>query len=607
MTNAVRKTKRHELSGPLADLPNEHWTRLFERRAAAHPERVALVTGANSMTFGELDTWSNRLAGLLRERGVRPGSVVACALPRSARAVVALLAVGKARGVYLPLDPDSPDGRLRTLLADARPRVLLHAGQDIPTTGVERVVALDGQWRSSLADRSDSPPGLGAVDAALPAYLIYTSGTSGRPKGVVVGNSGLVNLCHEVERHFRPLVAANRPVRVAHGLSLSFDASWNPFLWLFAGHEMHLLPDAVRRDPERYAAEVRARGLTVVEATATMVAELVAHGLLDQDPVPSLVLIGGERIGRALWTRLREHPGVTAVNLYGPTESTVFATWYTTAEGTEPLLGRLVANSCARVVDEAGQALGPGEVGELWLGGAGVADRYLNQPELTERRFLTGVHRGAQVRWYRTGDRCRHRRDGTLEFLGRLDEQVKVRGHRVEPGEAESVLLERPEVRQAAVVAEEYQGQTRLVAYVVPAKVSGDLTAVLRGALREQLPDYAVPAVLTLVETMPTLPSGKLDLAALAALSAHSPAADGVTAPRTETEKLLAQVWGEVLGIAEPDVHADFFELGGHSLLAARVAARLRRRAVDCSLRDVLRCPTVATLAEHLDTRGRTS
>lgn len=588
-------------SGPVREIPDVHWSRLFDQYAAQAPERVALVTESGSFTFGELESWSNRLAHALCGRGVAPGSVVACALPRSERAVVALLAVGKARGVYVPLDVDAPDSRLRTLVADARPELVISDTHRVAGLREERTVVLSrDHWRESLTGHAHTPLYGGSVGADLPAYIIYTSGTSGQPKGVVIDSGSLVNLYHEVERNFFPLVSSvDRPVRVAHGLSLAFDAAWNPFLWMFGGHELHLLPDVVRKDPELYTRTVHDRGLVVVEGTPTLLEEMVAHGLLNSRSRPDLVVVGGERVGQRLWTRLRDQTGVTALNLYGPTECTVFATWYRSDEGDEPLIGRLVANSHSRVVDDHGRIVAVGEPGELWLGGAGVADRYLNQPEMTAQRFHDDTRLGEPTRWYRTGDRCRYRPDGSLEFLGRIDDQVKVRGYRVEPGEAQNALLLQPEVRNAAVVPEERHGHTRLVAYVVLVEThDDDLVSTLRERLRAQLPEYAVPAAFVLIDRMPALPSGKVDVAALSALRTDDDRA--AVEPRTEFEKSIAVVWSEVLETDHPDLHADFFEMGGHSLLAARIAARLRARGIPCSLRDVLRNPSIAALAEHL-------
>lgn len=586
-------------SGPVREIPGVHWSRLFEQRATHMPEQVALVTDSRRWTFSELDEWSNRLAYELRARGVRSGSVVACALPRSERAVIALLAIGKARAVYLPLDADASPSRLRAIVADARPELIVSDTHDTLGMREEHTVVLgsDG-WQEVLAPHEHTALHDGSVGADLPAYVIYTSGTSGRPKGVVIDSSSLVNLYQEVERNFFPTVAgSDRPVRVAHGLSLAFDAAWNPFLWMFGGYELHLLPDTVRKDPDLYTQTVRDRGLVVVEATPTLLEEMVDHGLLDSGPWPDLVVVGGERVGKRLWARLREQPRLTAFNLYGPTECTVFATWYRSDDGDEPLIGRLVANSHSCIVDDADHAVNVGDPGELWLGGAGVADRYMNQPELTAQRFSNGTHRGAPTRWYRTGDRCRYRRDGSLEFLGRLDDQIKVRGHRVEPGEAEAALLAQPEVRNAAVLPERHQGHTRLVAYVVPAEAHDGMVSTLRERLLECLSEYAVPAVFTLIEQMPTLPSGKVDVAALPAWQADN---GGTVEPRTELEKSIAAVWGDVLGIAKPDVHTDFFDLGGHSLLAARIASRLRGSGTACSLRDVLQNPSIAALAEQV-------
>ncbi|MBF6330405.1 non-ribosomal peptide synthetase [Nocardia transvalensis] len=599
-----RPTQQHEKqfgSGPICEIPEVHWSWLFEQRAARTPDRVALVTDSGSWTFGELNEWSARLAHSLVGRGVESGSLVACLLPRSEWAVVALLAVGKARAVYLPLDTAAPENRLRAIISDARPDLII-ADTDPPfeTDGAVVVTpsALGGRAstdsrRSTV--RTDDPTG-----PDLPAYIIYTSGTSGRPKGVVINSRSLVNLYQEIERNFFPAVANSpRPVRIAHGLSLSFDAAWNPLLWMCGGYELHLLPDTVRKDPELYVRAIRDRELSVVEGPATLLEEMTEHGLLDAEPYPRVVLVGGERVGQRLWSRLSGRAHTTAFNLYGPTECTVFTTWHRSGDGAEPLIGHPIANSHVRLVDDSGHPVVGDEPGELWVGGAGVADRYLNDTGLTALRFHTEIHDGEPIRWYHTGDRCRFRSDGSLEFLGRFDNQVKVRGHRVEPGEAEAALLAQPEVRNAAVTADQHRGHTRLVAYVVAVETRDGLVSTLRERLTELLPDYAVPAAFVLIDQMPTLPSGKIDLAALLTVPAGG---SDTTEPRTALEQTIATIWAEVLDIANPDIHADFVDLGGHSLLAARVAARLRGRGISCFVRDVLQNPSIAALAHKLHT-----
>lgn len=599
-----------ELTGPTRPLPNLGWWRLFERSARRQPDLTALVAEDGSWTFGQLDADANRLARLIQEAtgsgpgtALRPGTVVACALERTGWSVVTALAVAKAGGVHLALEAGSPARRTATVLADADPALLLTDQADLAAQAAPGLPTLVlGDWQPALAGYPAQPPKPVTNAGGRPAYLVYTSGSTGRPKGVLVANHSLVNVYQELAARYFPLAwsgPGGRPVRVAHGLARSFDAAWNPLLWLAGGHQVHLLSEETRSDPDRYLGTVRDRGLTVVEAVPPAVHALVEAGLLTGPSRPRLLLMGGEAVPAALWSRLRATPGLTTVNLYGPTECTVFAT-AARADGEdgspEPLIGRPIGNVRARVVDERAQPVPVGAVGELLLGGACLAEGYLGRPELTAERFVELDGR----RWYRTGDRCRVRAEGGLEFLGRLDEQVKIRGHRCEPGEAEHLLLADPRVAQAAVRAEGAPGDQRLVAYVVPGADAPDLAGLLRTELRTQLPDYLVPARIELVPAMPLGPNGKIDRTALSGQSAAPTTAPPLTPPRSAAERLVAAAWSATLGLEAahaPDVHADFFDLGGHSLLAAQLAARLRAAGLECSLRDVLRHPTIAALA----------
>ncbi|WP_410667644.1 amino acid adenylation domain-containing protein [Amycolatopsis sp. cmx-4-68] len=563
-------------------VPKVGWQELFELRARVGPGRTALVADDVAWTFGDLRRWSGRLATALRAAGAVPGSVVACAMTRSVRAVLAPLAVAKAGAVYLPLDPDLPPARRALILAEAKPAVLL---TDAPGLAAGADVVLSPEnWRGELARRPEHA--VAGPDRGEPAYVVYTSGSTGRPKGVVVGHRSLVNLYGELAARLFP--AGGAPQRVAHGLPLAFDAAWDPLLWLVGGHEVHLVPEDVRTDPERYVRFARRRRLAVVEAVPAQLAGLVDAGLLAGDDRPRMLLTGGEAVGPSLWARLRATPGLTAVNLYGPTECTVFTTCCRLADQSEPAIGRPIANTSVQVVDARLRPVPVGETGELLVGGASLALGYLGDAPLTAARFGT-----APPHWYRTGDRCRCEPDGTLRWLGRLDDQVKIRGHRVEPGEAEQALLALPGVRQALVRAEGTGDRRHLVAYVVLGSGSAD---GLRDRLRETLPEYVVPAVVVEARALPVGRTGKVDRAAAR------------IEPRrlTPAESVVAAAFRSQLGLARLDpvaADSDFFALGGHSLSAAALAARLRARGVPCSLRDVLRRRTVGRLAELVPDR----
>jgi amino acid adenylation domain-containing protein len=565
-------------------VPRTDWCALFERRAHRFPSRIGLVADGSTWSFRELDLWSTRLARGLRASGATPGSVVACAMTRSVRAVVALLAVAKAGAVHLPVDPAQPEARVAAILADARPALLLTDAAALEARA--DVVLPPVDWQAALSGLDGAP--LARTAATGPAYVVYTSGSTGTPKGVVVGHGSLVNLYRELAARVFPAGAR----RVAHGLPFSFDASWNPLLWLVGGHEVHLVPDDVRADPERYVRFVREHRISVVEAVPAHMAALVAAGLLADDARPELVLMGGEAVSGSLWSRLRATPGLSAVNLYGPTECTVFTTSCRLDERETPAIGRPIGNTRARVVDARLRPVPAGEPGELLVSGACLAEGYLGRPELTADRFVTAGQRA-----YRTGDRCRLLPDGHLEWLSRLDDQVKIRGHRVEPGETEHALRTVPGVRQAVVRPEGSGAEARLVAYVV-LDHDNDSEAGSRDAVREHLrrvlPDYLVPATVVTLDALPLGPHGKIDRAAITS-------APREPATLTPAQEIVAASFRTLLGIDAVDAHSDFFALGGHSLTAAALANRLRALGVLCSLRDVMRHRTVARLAELVE------
>lgn len=608
----MRSSQADILHGPVRPLGDGPWWEPFARRAREMPRHTALVTDAGKWTFAALDEGAGRLAALFAGRGIGPGNIVACLLGRSDRAVTVILALARLGTVYLPLDAHAPGHRIREIVRDAGPAAVLSDLDDPPDAGTGRWSRLGAPERTALVDPgclllapglSDQPCGTGPV----PGYIIYTSGSTGLPKGVAVGGASLANLYGELQENYFGLPGRKRSA-VAHGMALSFDASWDPFLWMLGGHELHLLGEDIRVDPERYVHEIRRRGLNVVEAVPSLVDAMVDEGLLAADTQPDLLLMGGEAIGGALWSRLREVPAMTSVNLYGPTEGTVFATACRLDEHPTPSIGRPIANTRIRLVDPEGNQVAPGEDGELWLGGANVALGYWRRPELTVSKFVTGP----DGRRYRTGDLCRQLPDDRLEFRRRLDNQVKIRGLRVEPGEAEQVLLASPDVRQAVVVPSGEGGDRRLVAYVVTDANHAGAVDDLRGRLREQLPGYLVPAKITLVSQLPLTPYGKIDRSALAAgpepvavrAAATSAAAVATVPPRTLVERTIAEQWRQVLGSTVIDVHEDFFDAGGHSLRAAQLAVRLRELGLPCELEQVLEHPTIARLAAQFPSWG---
>ncbi|MFF0410648.1 amino acid adenylation domain-containing protein [Kitasatospora sp. NPDC004745] len=558
----------------------------FEAQAAATPDAVALVCGELSLTFAQLNARANGLAHRLIAAGIGPERVVALALPRSAETVVAVLAVLKAGGAYLPLDAEYPADRTADTLAQAGPALVLTDGRwPLPEV-------LHGHPVLDLGDDAATPetdpaPRAAASDAA---YVIFTSGSTGRPKGVVVQHGSIAAL---LAAHRTGVMAGTARQRVALTASLCFDASWDGLLWLVAGHELHLIGGDVRRDPRALVGHVREHGIGVLEVTPSYAEQLIEEGLLEE-PAPALVLLGGEAVGQALWTRLREAPGTAAHNLYGPTECTVDALTHPLAATGRPVLGRTVAGTRAHVLDGHLNPVPVGVPGELYLAGAGLARGYLHRPGLTAERFVASPFEPG-ARMYRTGDLVRRTRDGELEYLGRTDDQVKIRGFRIELGEIERALTAHPQVLQAAVLPD--ADGLRLIAYVV---ADGLLdTAGLRAAAARTLPGYMLPAAVVALDALPLNANGKLDRSALPAPDFGALSAG--RAARTAQEEILCGLFAEVLGLDSVGIDDDFFDLGGHSLLATKLLSRVRvALGAEPGIRDVFEAPTVAGLAARL-------
>ncbi len=574
----------------------------FAAQAARTPDAVAVGAAGETLTYAELDRRSNQLAGWLRARGVGPESRVAVCLERSADLVVALLGVLKAGGAYVPLDPSYPAERLAWMLADAdAPLVLTESPlrDGLPSHAGE-TVSLDDYAAEIAAESGEAPDG--EMDAENLAYVIYTSGSTGRPKGVAVAHCALDNHMQWMQRRF-PLGADDR---VLQKTPFSFDASvWEFYAPLLAGATLVVAGPDAHRDPAELARAVQDGGITVLQLVPSLLRALLDSGdLASPNPLVRL-FCGGEALPAELAARAREAFGVEVVNLYGPTEACIDATSHVHAAdeaGATVPIGRPVDNVRAWILDRAGAHAPLAAPGELYLGGAQLARGYLGRPALTAERFVPDAFSGEPgARLYRTGDRARWRADGTLEYRGRLDEQVKVRGVRIEPAEIEAVLRTHPAVAACAVAArEDVPGQPRLAAYVV-GEVDGD---ELRAHLRRSLPDSMVPTAWMRLDALPLAPSGKLDRRALPA--PESASAETYVAPRTPAEEMLAGIWGEVLRTDRIGIHDGFFALGGHSLLATRVVSRIREGfGVELPLRAVFEHPTLAGLAERVEAERR--
>ncbi|MEV4617059.1 amino acid adenylation domain-containing protein, partial [Kitasatospora sp. NPDC049258] len=510
----------------------------------------------------------------------------------------------------MPLDPAHPTTRLDDLITDSAPHLLLldHPQAQRLAPHPHTLLLEDNNPDNTPDHTADHNPDLPTTPDRL-AYVIYTSGSTGKPKGVQIEHRAVADLRATLEHGFgvRPPAAGGPALRVAHTAPFSFDASIEQLSWLLSGHELHLVPNDVRRDPEALIALIRSARLQVMDSTASQLELLVSLGLFgDAGYRPELVMVGGEAISPALWAAMRATTGTRFFNLYGPTECTVDATIRPVElGGDQPSIGRPLPNTRVYVVDRHGAPAPIGVPGELWIGGAGLARGYWNRPELTAERFLDDPFRPGE-RVYRTGDLGRWNADGELEFCGRIDDQVKIRGHRVELGEIAAVLSEHPGVREAVVVLRtDAGGPARLVAYAVPAGPGVD-AASLRRFAAERLPEFMVPAAVLLLERLPLNANDKLDRNALPA-----PAADDLVdattyvAPATASQLALAEIWCEVLGCARVGARDDFFALGGHSLLVTQVVSRLESRlGVRVPLRAVFEAPVLERLAALVDERA---
>ncbi|MGH3799699.1 MAG: amino acid adenylation domain-containing protein, partial [Pseudonocardiaceae bacterium] len=580
---------------------------LFEAQVRATPQAVAVVFADTALTYSQLNTQANQLAHTLIARDVGPEQIVAVALPRSPELVVAILAVLKAGAGYLPVDADYPAARIAFMLHDAQPALLLTSTQVMGCvpgdSATPQLVLDDPETVAVLAgcagtDPTDADRTVG-LTPQHPAYVIYTSGSTGAPKGVVVSHAGVASLAAAQIEHFEVGIHS----RVLQFASPSFDASfWELCMGLLSGAALvvarteQLLPGAP------LGALARRQRVTHVTLPPSALAVLpVQDGL----PPAVTVVVAGEACPPELvatWSTGRQ-----MINAYGPTETTVCATMshpLSAATQMPPPIGRPIVNTRVYVLDAGLQPVPPGVAGELYIGGAGLARGYLHQPGLTAQRFVADSYGPAGTRLYRTGDLVRWRADGDLEFLGRVDDQVKVRGFRIEPGEIETVLATHPDVAQAVVIAhEDHLGDKRLAAYAVAAG-EGCRPDLLREYLRQRLPEYMVPAALVMVDGLPLTPNGKLDRDALPAPELGS--AGTARAPRTPQEQLLAELFAEVLGLAGAGIDDDFFDLGGHSLLATRFIARIRATlGVELELRALFEAPTVAGLAARLRDAGQ--
>ena len=575
--------------------------RLFEAQVARTPEAVAVVCDDITLSYAALNRRANRLAHRLMALGVRPDDRVAVCLPRSADVLVAILGILKAGGAYVPLDPAYPAGRLNCMLADASPVALVtqRALADTLNTALP-VVLTDAAPEDGAAEHNPEPQGLTAEHLA---YVIYTSGSTGKPKGVMVEHRNVVSMQSAIQVR----LGIQHPSRVSMNASIVFDASVQSWVHLLLGHTMVIVPEAVRKEGGALLAFLRRQRVDVIDCTPLQLQGLIAAGLQKAyEGYPCTVIIGGDAIPLSAWSAMQNIEQIRFVNAYGPTECTVNASMCVVDKTlATPGIGKPLDNTQIYFLDDHGQPVPLGICGELYIAGNGVARGYLNRPELTAERFLPDPFTPGQ-RMYRTGDLGRWLPDGNIEFLGRNDFQVKLRGFRIEPGEIEACLTACDGVRDAVVIArEETPGDKRLVAYLLAEPGHTPEPARLRQQLAQSLAEYMLPAAYVTLESFPLTPNGKLDRQALPAPDRAALVTRGDEPPAGEVENMLAAIWCELLGLSQVGRHDNFFELGGHSLLAVQLLNRMAKTGLAISLATLFARPSLAQLAGFIQDREK--
>ena len=590
------------------EVPHTTLPGLFEAQVERSPEAIALVFEESTLSYAELNAQANRLAHLLISRGVGPENLVAIALPRSIEMVVTLLGILKAGAAFLPLDPEYPMERLSYMLGDAQPACVLTSArisERLPE-GVARLLLDHPEMAGALAQSPETNPSDAERTQLLsphnPAYVIYTSGSTGTPKGVVVEHTSLANKVSTLGPYF----GIGLDFRIAFLSPVAFDPSIEQItLPLTHGATIVVVSDAIRQSPAQFWDYVVQKGVNLLNCVPSFLTSIVHEA-------PSTVrldhlYLGAEVFTSRLHREISAHLNIDRVtNGYGPTEATIDAVGCSVAAGADGNLqipiGTPLPNYRVYVLDRSLQPVPVGVSGELYIAGAGLARGYLNRPALSAERFVADPFGPPGTRIYRTGDLARWRAEGVLDFLGRADQQLKLRGFRIEPGEIEAVLARHPSVAQAAVIArEDPRGDKRLVGYVVAQSGQSADPALLRSHVAQSLPEYMVPGAIVVLDALPLTPNGKLDRKALPAPEFWASASAAWRAPRTAQEEMLCALFAETLGVPRVGIDDNFFELGGHSLLATRLVSRVRATLeLELPIRVLFEAPSVAELATRL-------
>jgi amino acid adenylation domain-containing protein len=614
LTEAERHMLLVEWNNTSTDYPGDKCVHeLFEEQVERTPDSTAVVFEDQQLTYRELNSRANHLAHYLIKQGVGPEVLVGLCVERSLEMIIGVLGILKAGGAYVPLDPSCPRERLRLMLEDTDIAVLLTQKRlcaGLPLLKA-KLVCLDSDWNEIARESVSNLTNTASLNNAV--YVIYTSGSTGKPKGVVIQHGSLANFTGAAISQY----GIGPSDRILQFASINFDASAEEiYPCLACGATLMLRTDEMLSSVIDFLKKCEEWELTVLSLPTAYWNELTRALDTDNLRIPRLirlVIIGGEKASPERLTQWHQHVGtrLRLLNTYGPTEATVVTTLCDLTyldSGDKPAkavpIGRPMPNVQIYILDPSLQPVPIRTSGELHIGGKGLARGYLKRPELTAEKFIPDpFSEEPGARLYRTGDLARYLPDGTIEFMGRTDSQVKVRGYRIELGEIETVLRQYPAIRDSAIIVREDQpGNKQLVAYVVPNENSAVRNHDLRNFLKQQLPDYMVPSAFVVLDSLPLTPSGKVDRRALPAPDSARPGEeDSYVAPRTPIEEVLAGIWCEVLEINQVGVHDNFFELGGHSLLATQVISRMRNAfEVQIPLRSLFEHSTIAGLAVEI-------
>lgn len=606
---AQQKLLNHAQAGTVRYPAENSLHELFEARATATPEAIAIVCEGAQLSYGELNTQANRLANRLRHLGIGLESLVSICLERSEALVVAILAVLKAGGAYVPLDPASPPERLGFLLEDTRSPVLITTQPLLDRLAAHsaQVVLLDADHESLATESAECPRSATTPDNL--AYVIYTSGSTGKPKGTLVSHYNVTRLFEATQSWFN--FSEHDVWTLFHSYAFDFSVweIWGPLLY---GGRLVVVPYTVSRSPSAFYELLVSERVTVLNQTPSAFRQLMQveeNSGVSPELNLRLIIFGGEALelqSLKPWFDRQGDARPQLVNMYGITETTVHVTYRPLAAGdlmTAPgsVIGIPIPDLQVYILDRHMQPVPPGVPGEMYIGGAGVARGYLNRPDLSAQRYVPDVFsRNPGQRLYRSGDLARSLPLGDIEYLGRSDQQVKIRGHRIELGEIEARLNHHPEVRESVVVAKDDAdtGMSHLLAYVIPQQDQTLSVDTLRRWLKRTLPDYMIPSAFVRLQSLPLTANGKIDYKALPEPDTGRPElGDGYVAPRSQTEKVLAEVWTEVLGLQRVGVNDNFFDLGGDSIRTIQVHAKAAQRGVTFPLQEIFRCQTIAELA----------